>query len=162
MVPRMMRIKTENGPERRMSMARRKSYQRGSVNFKNGRWTIRYLVRVAGTWKNRRKVLESSVKTEKEALLIKDRFMGEINSLVNDPRGVRPRITFEQFSRDYWPQYLDRRQVRRTTRASYDSMLKQHVLPTLGNWMIDDIAPGDIAQLIGSKSGKYALNLYAL
>ena len=41
-------------------------------------------------------------------------------------------------------------------------MLKQHVLPTIGSARVDEIAPSDIAQLIGSKSGKYALNLYAL
>jgi integrase len=143
-------------------MARRNSYQRGSVDFKNGRWTIRYLVRVAGQWRNRRKVLEASVKTEKEALVIRDRFMREVNSRVNDPRGMRPQVTFDQFTRDHWLQYLDRRQVRRTTRASYDSMLKQHVLPAIGSARVDEIAPSDIAQLIGSKSGKYALNLYAL
>ena len=42
------------------------SYQRASVNFKNGRRTIRYLVRIAGKWRNRRKALEAAVKQKRK------------------------------------------------------------------------------------------------
>jgi integrase len=46
----------------------------------------------------------------------------------------------------YWKPYLDRKNVKPSTRMSYDSALELHILPALGDSQIADIAPLHIEQ----------------
>jgi hypothetical protein len=40
-----------------------------------------------------------------------------------------------------WRPYLDRKQVKPSTRRSYDCELRVHILPALGGMLLSDVAP---------------------
>ena len=149
------------------SMARRNSYQEGSVALKGGKWTLRYRVRDPNSksgWIFRREVLENC-KGEKDARKIADEIMRGINDKNSSP-GENAELTVAGFVGGLWQAYLDRKQVKPSTRYSYESMLKRHVLPNLGDKRLDEITPVDMTsffrQVQGNRASKYLLNLYAL
>jgi integrase len=55
------------------------------------------------------------------------------------------------FVDSYWKPYLDRKNVKLSTRASYQSALGLHILPALGELRIREIVPLHIENLIQAK-----------
>ncbi len=148
-------------------MARKISYQRGSVEMRNGRWTLRYRVRdplYPNGWKSVRQFLEGC-KAEKEARKKGDEILAEINRQDSSSE-VTNVPTVAEFARSLWMEYLTRREVKPSTIYSYESMLKKHILPELGDKRIDQITPIDMTRFFvtanGGRASKYSLNLYSL
>jgi hypothetical protein len=66
-----------------------------------------------------------------------------------------------------WRPYLDRKQVKPSTKRSYDCELKRHILPPLGAMRISDVSPLHIEKLLqsrlaGGSSPKTVRNLVGL
>jgi len=66
-----------------------------------------------------------------------------------------------------WRPYLDRKQVKPSTKRSYDCELRVHILPALGAMRISDVAPLHIEKLLqsrleGGSSPKTVRNLVGL
>jgi integrase len=57
-----------------------------------------------------------------------------------------------EFVEGYWKPYLERKQVKPSTKAGYESVLKVHILPTLGEIRLVDIAPLHIEDLLHAKA----------
>lgn len=57
-------------------------------------------------------------------------------------------LTVERFSDDYWKPSLDRKQVKPSTRRSYESSLQQHILPRIGGLLLADVSPLHIEDLV--------------
>jgi len=62
-------------------------------------------------------------------------------------------LSFRDFVETYWKPYLDRKQVKPSTRLSYQSGLDRHIMPVLGEQRLADIAPLHIEELLRQKMG---------
>lgn len=150
------------------AMARKRSTQRGRIELKGDRWTLRYAVRDgerADGWSERREFLPVGI-TEREAERIRAERMQTINRL-NNSLLVQPVMTLQHFVETLWVDYLKQRNVKPSTIYSYDSMLKNLVLPNFGQKTVDQITPVRLTQLFKAArekkySSKYLLNLYSL
>jgi hypothetical protein len=60
-------------------LARRKSYQKGSIEWKNGKPTPKYELRVGNDWLTKRESMPEWVNTQKQANQHRDQGMIEIN-----------------------------------------------------------------------------------
>jgi integrase len=148
-------------------MARKRSSQKGHLEAKSGRLTLRYAMRDPDRpsgWCERREYLPLGITLE-EAERIRIERMQTINRL-NNSRLVQPVITVQAFSETLWPDYLGQRGVKPSTIYSYDSMLKNLVLPSLGRYKMDQVTSIRLTQLFKlareKYSSKYLLNLYSL
>jgi integrase len=148
-------------------MVRRISYQRGTVEQKNGKWTLRYRVRDPQSktgWKLQRQMLEGC-RGEKEARKQADEIMVTINAKTSGVE-VQSVPTFAEFAEGLWQTYLSRKQPKPSTIYSYDSMLRNYILPALGKKTLKQISPADLTHLFNKlqkdRASKYLLNLYAL
>ena len=113
------------------------SYQRGFIQEKNGRYTIRYRIRDAQKgWREKRESLPPGT-SHKDALLMLDNRMRAANALNNDAQRIAS-LRFADFTRGIWADYLQRRRVKASTVYSYDSMLKNLVLPKWGKLALPD------------------------
>lgn len=146
----------------------RKSFQQGYVsdairNRQGTAYIIRYRLRTAdGKWKHRSETLYglSGKKAAKEVL----------RQRLHEASARRPEATemkFRDLVEAYWRPYLDRREVKPSTRASYECALRRHVLPELGGLLLTDVAPLHIETLLQSKqkaglSAKSVRNLVGL
>jgi len=76
--------------------------------------------------------------------------MSEVNSgnFSIGPSGY----TVSSFAESRWKDYLDLRQVRPSTRASYESMLKNHVFPAIGPSSIVGIRADHVSELLRKAS----------
>jgi integrase len=61
-------------------------------------------------------------------------------------------LTLQEFVAGYWRPYLDRKQVKPSTKAGYESVLKIHIVPTLGEMRLVDLAPLHIEDLLHAKA----------
>jgi integrase len=143
----------------------RTSYQRGFVQEKNGRYTIRYRIRDAQKgWREKRESLPPGT-SYKDALQILDNRIKAANALNNDAQRVAA-LLFADFTRGVWADYLQRRRVKASTVYSYDSMLKNLILPKWGTLALPDIKVEHVTkffkELGKDYSTKYVLNVYAL
>ena len=110
----------------------RTSYQRGFVQEKNGRYTLRYRIRDSQKgWREKRETVPSGT-SHKDALLMLDKRIKAANALNNDALRVAS-LMFGDFMRGIWADYLQRRRVKASTVYSYDSMLKNLILPKFGD-----------------------------
>lgn len=118
-------------------MPRRKAaaYGRGRVAFNAARARWEAVVYIHG-----RRVVRTAP-TENEAWAKLD----EQNALKR--AGLQPS---RQTLRQYMGSWLDRRRLKPTTRATYESLLRNHVYDVLGDTRLDRITGYDIAQLVGS------------
>jgi integrase len=76
-------------------------------------------------------------------------------------------LTVQHLVDALWRPYLDRKQVKPSTKRSYDCELRAHILPTLGSINIKDVAPLHIekmlqSRLAGGSSPKTVRNLVGL
>ena len=143
---------TERGPEERIPMTRRnKSYQRGTVRQKNGVWTLRYRERnrATGKWKTQR-VRLGEFKNQSAALRAAEPIMAQANERNNSTKPVRSlkRFTLQQFVDTRFKTYSAKHEI--TTVNTRESLLKVHILPSLGEMYLDEVTPGDISDCMGA------------
>ena len=75
--------------------------------------------------------------------------------------------SFKQLVEDYFKSYLEREQIKPSTKRLYESELAIHILPALGAKRVFDIGPLDIEKLVqsrlkGGASPKTARNMVGL
>jgi integrase len=73
-------------------------------------------------------------------------------------------LTLRAFVDAWWKPYLQRKHVKPSTRANYDSILELHILPAFGELRIDEVVPLHVERFIQTKvesglSGKTVRNL---
>lgn len=144
-------------------MARRTSKQRGTLEEKDGRLTLRYSIREAGRWKERREALPRGISRD-EAEQLRIERMTQVNAQ-NSGVLANPTMSLKKFVETLWADYLTRRNVKASTVYSYDSMLRRHVLPQLGSMPVGAITPIHITLTMNGaaeRSPKHRLNLYAM
>jgi len=163
----MEKHRTSHRKEKRMARARN-SFQRGAVEFKNEKWTIRYRVRSndqSRGWVKKREVLPQC-KNRKEALKALSKRMAEVNAQNNGSHQIESVPTFSEFASGLWVSYLSRKHAKPSTIYSYESMLKNHMLDEFGDKRLDRITSVDVTRFFNKVSDevapKYALNMYAL
>src|SRR5205085_11984858 len=119
-------------------------------------------------WKQKRAKLagcddKNNKKAAREAA---DAFMAKINERNNNPLLQGRGLTFAAFIKGRYASFQTNRELQPSTLASYESMVKKHILPSFGSKLITEITPADLTDffddLRAKVSGKYAANLYAL
>ena len=133
-------------------MARKTTFQRGSVEVKNGKFTLRYRLRTGlDQWQDKRETLinpetmEPCVE-ENEAQQVAQARMVTINRINNNLSAGVP--TLEVFASTLWKQYLEEKEAKPSTRLSYASIVNKHLLPTFGRLQIDKITPVLITEFL--------------
>jgi len=132
----------------------RKSYQHGYISnpirTKSGlKFVIRYRVRTSeGKWRHKAETLYG--------LSGKKAAQDELEKRIRESSTQKtpaPDLTLTQFIDSYWRPYLvERQHVKPSTLQGYESLLKQHITPALGDRILTDIAPLHVEQLLQSKS----------
>jgi len=144
----------------------KKSFQQGFVSEpirtpRGVKFVIRYRVRSTdGTWQHKAETLYG-LSGKKAARAILSQRIRECTNRTT----ATSELTLRQFIEAHWKPYLDRRNVKPSTRQGYDSLLQRHILPLLGDLRITDVAPLHIEQLLQSKarlSAKSQRNLVGL
>src|SRR5689334_7957543 len=88
------------------AMARKRSAQRGRIELKRGRWTLRYCIRDLDSktgWVYRREFLPIGI-SEKEADAIRVKRMEAVNT-INNSLVTQPSMTLEAFCQTLWVEY---------------------------------------------------------
>src|SRR5436853_107031 len=163
--------KQNTGHQGRIVMAR-SSYQRGCLQWHQGQWTLLYRVREAGKMVQKREVEAFKQFTDrndkKAAKRAAEPFMEQINARNNNPKFAvsDSAITFAQFIKTRWASYVSKRKMEPSTVASYNSIIKAHLLPVFGDVPLSQITPGGLTDFFDSLSGKAkpktVSNVYAL
>jgi len=149
------------------------SFQKGSIEKKgNGKYLLRYRVRDANYpagWRKASELIEAP--TDKAAGKERDRRMREINSQNETAQmtGAQAAVDLRAFSSGFWEMYLRNKGAKPSTIYGYQSLLRKHVLPVLGDKRLADITPTTITEClagIGQKRekgrGPKILNVYTL
>lgn len=131
----------------------RRSYQQGYVSdpikTRNGtKFVIRYRLRTSeGKWRHKAETLYGLAGKKAAQAVLHQR----INE--SSPRAILTHdLTLAQFIDAYWKPYLERQGTKPSTWQGYDSLLRCHILPTLGALRLTDIAPLHVEHLLQSKS----------
>jgi integrase len=151
-------------------MARRKTYQKGSIALHRGQQTLRYYVfDENGSKQYKRVVLEGVSKTSSKKDLLKaaEPLMARVNEENNNPRKAKEAVTFKSFVNGLWATYQTNEGLKESTMYSYASITSNHLLPTFGEKLLREIKPADITAFFNKLradevSTKYALNIYGL
>jgi integrase len=170
---RTLKAKREPSTERSFKMARRKSYQKGNVQWHNNQWTLRYYLLDHDTNEYKLKRESEALRhcidrnNKKAALRAAESFMVDINEQNNNPRKRLERLTFKAFIEGRWAAYTVNEKTQPSTLAVYNSMIKSHFLPFFGNMLMRDVTPATITQFFKefrkkSPESSYAENLYRL
>ena len=69
------------------------------------------------------------------------------------PESAKMRATL-QFIKTRWASYVSKRNMQPSTVASYDSIIKAHLLPAFGDVPLSQITPGSLTDFFDSLSGK--------
>ena len=146
----------------------RQSLQQGyvsdAIRTRNGiAYKIRYRVRAGrGKWKQKSETLYG-LKGKKAA-------RKELADRIKDSSATAvglSEMTFEEFVERFWQPYLDRKNVKPSTRRSYRSMFDLHILPVLGELYLRDVSPLHVDEMLqvpglSSCSAKTVRNLVGL
>ncbi len=130
----------------------RQFYQRGYVSEpvrtqRGTKFVIRYRVRTGkGKWKHRSET-HYGLTGKKAARAVLAQRLREASARKIEAA----ELTLRDFVETYWKPYLDRKNVKPSTRFSYWSALEGHILPTLGDLLLADIAPLHIEDLLVGK-----------
>lgn len=146
----------------------RQSYQQGYVSDpirtrRGSVYRIRYRLRRAdGKWVHKSETLEG-LSGKKAARAVLD---NRIRESQNRPIAAVD-FTVQHVVDALWRPYLDRKQVKPSTKRSYDCELRVHILPSLGPLRITDVSPLHIEKLLqsrltGGSSAKTVRNLVGL
>jgi integrase len=156
----------------------RKSFQRGCLQWHNDQWTLLY-------WLIDHKTGSRTQKRESAAFLSfthKDdkkaareaavEFLRPINELNSNPvtapqkAPIDQGLTFAKFIQTRWASYVAKRKMEPSTVASYESVIKKHLLPAFGERHLASITVGDMTDFfdgVNSKlKAKSASNIFAL
>jgi integrase len=107
---------------------------------------IRYRLRTSeGKWVHRSETLHG-LTGKKAARAVLDQ---RIRDCENRPIETMD-LTVQNLVDTYWRPYLDRRQVKPSTKRSYECGLKLHILPALGSLRIKDVSPLHVGKLLQS------------
>lgn len=146
----------------------RQSYQQGYVSdpIRTRRglvFRIRYRLRTAdGKWVHKTETLEN-LSGKKAARAVLDR---RIRETQNRPVEVVD-FTVQHIVDSLWRPYLERKQVKASTKRSYECELRVHILPAIGAVRISDVAPLHVEKMLqsrlkGGSSPKTVRNLVGL
>lgn len=130
----------------------RQSLQRGHVSkaIQTRRgiiFKIRYRVRIAdGKWQQKSETLHGIVGRKAARSILEHRIRDATPARVEAAN-----LTLSDFVEKYWRPYLDRKNIKPSTRKSYDSALTAHVVSALGNIHIGEIVPLHIENLLQCK-----------
>lgn len=78
-----------------------------------------------------------------------------LNERLQEAASINPlaaELTLRAFVEGFWKPYLDRKQVKPSTRQGYQSVLHHHILPSLGERMLTDVVPIDVERLLQTKA----------
>jgi integrase len=150
-------------------MTRRKSYQKGNVQFHNGQWTLRYreLDHSTSKWSLKREVL-GEFKNKKAAFKAAEPIMARVNERNNStaPHKLYAEITFKDFIAGRWSDYTVVAKHQVSTTECNNSLIKNHLMPFFDDRKMVEITPSDISHFLNSKqglvSGNTMQNLYGL
>ena len=129
----------------------RRSYQQGYVSepirTSHGvAFRIRYRLRNAdGKWIHRSETIYG-LPGKKAARAVLDQRIRELETKTVEVTD----LTALDFIETYWRPYLERKQVKPSTRRSYESALQRHILPKLGSLRLTDISPLHVESLVTS------------
>ena len=150
-------------------MARRKSYQAGSirqVEYIYGKAFVgRYRERRSeGGWRYKTITLRDC-KTKKAAQRKLDDILYELNKSNGDVFGGY--VLFAHVLDRLWPNYLDTNSIKLSTRHSYDVMVSKWIGPYFEAMLLEDVTPtkvGDFMAMLNAEdlSPQYRLNIYSL
>jgi len=146
----------------------RRSYQQGYVSEPTKTrqgviFRIRYRVRNGdGGWTHKSETLHG-LSGKKAARAVLDQ---RIRESENKPIETSE-MTLLEFLDAYWRPYLERKQVKPSTKRSYQSGLNLDIIPKLGDLRLSEISPLHVEKLVNSKleagaSPKTARNLLCL
>ena len=157
-------------PLREEKQMARTSYQKGSIRKQERSYgtvyELRYRLRRKAGWSEKAEELRNEkgdlCKTQKEALRVAEKRMKVVNQSNN---GQGAGKTFGEYAQGLWQDYLER--VKPSTCYSYDSLLRQYVLPILSEKLLNAITPADITQVLSYRkkrrhTNKTLSNLYGL
>src|SRR5215471_3083970 len=167
--------------QRRSNLVRQ-SYQRGFVRLRGrkrackgvkgkekGEWIAYYRVRNGKSstgWSQKSEPLPEC-RTEAEAKETLAKRMIEINRYNRVGSHAALAVTFGDFASGLWQSYLKKREIKPSTAYSFQSMLNNFALPSLGKTLVDQIRPQQITDLLDrlardGKSEKYLMNFYSM
>ncbi len=110
---------------------------------------------------------DARVRSKRAAQRLLQQRMLEVNEANARSESPQWRITFQEFADTIWQDYLDQRETKRSTRYSYCSILKTHVLKAFGSLILDEITPARLSTFLArlrkkGLSAQTRLNIYAL
>lgn len=140
---------------------KRKSYQHGNVQLKNGIWTLRYRELDHRTRKSitKRERL-GKFKTKREAQRAAEPIMARVNERNNTdkPLKVQEAVTFKRFIETRWKAYTVQAKYQPSTADSHNSLIKCHLLPFFGEMRMKDVQPSDISDFFDAKRSRASTN----
>jgi len=141
-------------------MARKKmSFQKGSVELKNGQWTLRY--RLHG--KIKREVLgkfKDKTAARNAAMPIMIKVNEQNNNSKKLPVLAHSDVTFREFLDEHWKSYSAKH--KRSTKDCWGSLIKTHLLPYFGDKMLSEITPTDVQRFMDGLRGFSANSLHSV
>ena len=151
----------------------RKSFQKGHIGKRSTQhgvvYDIRYRVRIpGGKWKQRCETLKGLGDGKAGRQKTEEVLRNRVKDANPASAQVLPAsITFRRFLDTEWQHYLDLKQIKPSTRASYSAYLQKHVLPALGDFDLSDIASIHVGGLLANEAGgglssRSLFNLYRL
>jgi integrase len=146
----------------------RQSFQKGYVSqpihTRQGvAFKIRYRVRMDdGKWKHMSETLHGVAGRKAARHILDERIRNAAPA-----QAALAELTLKSFVVQYWRPYLERKNIKPSTRSSYESALAVHVVPLLGDKRMRDIVPLHIENLSQTKlkaglSSKTVRNLVGL
>ncbi len=158
-------------------MARR-SFQRGSLQWHNGQWTLLYWLKDHKSGRRIQKRERAAFKSftdkndKKAALPTTNEFLNAINELNSNPKTatrteqIKTGLTFAEFIKTRWASYVAKRKMEPSTLAGYDRIIKKHLLPVFGERELSGIEVGDMTDffdgLYGRMKDKTISNVFTL
>ena len=150
-------------------MARRKSYQQGTViEVKGKRLTVfrlRYRRRKPeGGWAEFTETLRDCANKKAARKILDDR----LQAINGSNGGTAQRLkTMSDFLKSVWPNYLTTQRVKDSTRASWKTMTQKWIIPFFGKRVLDEIEPEDVGDFISYLDSKglgpkYQVNIYSV
>ncbi|MFZ0521028.1 MAG: site-specific integrase [Candidatus Acidiferrales bacterium] len=130
----------------------RRTYQQGYVSApihtrRGTAFKIRYRVRTLdGRWKQKSETLYGLPGRRAARSALGQR----IQTASTAVPGIAG-LTIREFTESYWKPYLDRRCVKPSTMASYNSALELHILPAFGDCQMSEVVPLHVEQFLQTK-----------
>lgn len=136
-------------------MRTRQTYQQGYVSegFKTRHgiaYRIRYRIPAAGgKWKHKSEMLYDLSGRKAARDVLRTRLQ---EALKRTPDAAE--LSFQDFVTAYWKPYLERRNIKPSTRKGYESVLNIHILPVLGEAKLTEVVPLQIEDFLRGQAAK--------